>query len=74
MEKKIVLNDSFFECIVKLGNQERKAVMNTVRLMKEDITTPSLSVHKINREKCDDRFRSARVLLKEVICQFTVRF
>lgn len=61
MEKKIVLNDSFFECLVKLGNQERKMVMNTVKIMKEDITTPSLKVHKIDKEKCDSRFRSARV-------------
>lgn len=61
MEKKIVLNDSFFECLVKLGNQDRKLVMNTVKIMKEDITTPSLKVHKIDKEKCDARFRSARV-------------
>ena len=61
MEKTIVLNESFFECLVKLGNQDRKAVMNTIKLMKEDITMPSLSVHKIDKEKCDSRFRSARV-------------
>lgn len=61
MEKKIVLNDSFFECLVKLGNQDRKIVMSTIKLMKEDITTPSLKVHKIDKEKCDSRFRSARV-------------
>ena len=41
MEKTIVLNESFFECLVKLGNQDRKAVMNTIKLMKEDITMPS---------------------------------
>lgn len=61
MKKTVVLNDSFFECLVKLGNQERKMVMNTIKLMKEDISMPSLSVHKIDREKCDSRFRSARV-------------
>ncbi|MBR4734139.1 MAG: hypothetical protein IK081_15405, partial [Lachnospiraceae bacterium] len=61
MEKKIVLNESFFECLVKLGNQDRKSVMNTIKMMKDDITTPSLSVHKIEKEKCDSRFRSARV-------------
>ncbi len=61
MEKTIVLNDSFFECLVKLGNQDRKIVMNTIKLMKEDITMPSLSVHKIDKAKCDSRFRSARV-------------
>ena len=61
MGKTIVLNESFFECLVKLGNQERKAVMNTIKLMRDDITMPSLSVHKIEKEKCDSRFRSARV-------------
>ena len=61
MKKTIVLNDSFFECLVKLGNQDRKMVMNTIKLMKEDISMPSLSVHKIDKEKCDSRFRSARV-------------
>ena len=61
MEKQIVITDSYMFSVGKLNNQERKQATNTIKQMREDITIPSLSVHAINREKCDSKFRSARV-------------
>lgn len=61
MEKQIVITDSYMTSVSKLSNQERKQAINTIRQMKIDLATPSLKVHAIDKEKCDAKFRSARV-------------
>ena len=61
MEKNIVITDTYMMSLSKLSNNERKQAINTVKQMREDLSIPSLSVHAIDREKCDSKFRSARV-------------
>lgn len=61
MQKNIAFKDSFFDSLNKLGNQDRKSTIATIKEMRKDISMPSLSVHKIDKVKCDPRFRSARV-------------
>ena len=61
MEKKIVITDTYMSSLQKLNNQERKQATNTIKDMRQDISLPALSVHQVDREKCDSKFRSARV-------------
>ncbi len=61
MEKNIVITDTYMMSLSKLSNNERKQAINTIKQMREDLSIPSLSVHAIDREKCDPKFRSARV-------------
>ena len=61
MNKQIVITDSYMASMTKLNSQERKKATSTIKQMKNDITLPSLSVHLIDREKCDSKVRSARV-------------
>lgn len=61
MNKQIVITDSYMMSVSKLNKQERKLATNTIKQMKNDISLPSLKVHAVDREKCDSKFRSARV-------------
>ncbi|WP_026669761.1 UvrD-helicase domain-containing protein [Butyrivibrio sp. AE3006] len=61
MEKNIVITDTYMFSLLKLNNNEKKQAVSTVKQMRSDISIPSLSVHAIDREKCDPKFRSARV-------------
>ena len=61
MTKQIVITDSYMMSVSKLNKQERKLATNTIKEMKNDISLPSLRVHALDKEKCDSRFRSARV-------------
>lgn len=61
MEKQIVITDSYMVSVGKLTNQDRKSALATIKQMKNDLSTPSLKVHAIDKEKCDSKLRSARV-------------
>lgn len=61
MEKQIVITDSYMMSVSKLNKQERKLATNTIKQMRKDISLPSLKVHALDKEKCDTKFRSARV-------------
>ncbi len=61
MEKRIIVTDSYFESVFKLSHSDRKKVFATIKDLSSNPLKPSLSVHAIERAKCDDTFKSARV-------------
>lgn len=63
MGKRVAITDSYLNSVFKLGAQDRKATLNTVKQLSENPNSPSLHVHSIDRAKCDKRFLSARVNL-----------
>lgn len=63
MGKKVAITDSYLNSVFKLGAQDKKATLNTVRQLAENPMSPSLHVHSIDRIKCDKKFLSARVNL-----------
>lgn len=63
MGKSVAITDSYLNSVFKLGAQDRKATLNTVKQLSENPNSPSLHVHSIDRTKCDKRFLSARVNL-----------
>lgn len=63
MQKKVAITDSYLNSVFKLGAQDRKATLNTIRQLAENPTAPALHVHSIDRAKCDKKFLSARINL-----------
>ncbi len=63
MNKQVAITDSFIKSMLKLSDQEKKLVFNTVKQISENPKAPSLHIHGIDREKCDKKFVSARVNL-----------
>ena len=61
--KKIIMYETFFSGLRKLGAQDYSATMDAIEKMRKDLSNPSLSVHDIDKVKCDKRLRSARVSL-----------
>ena len=61
MDKKIVMTQYYLKSAEKLNGQNRKQAMNTIEQMMPDLSIPSLKVHSIDKMKCDEDFRSARV-------------
>lgn len=61
MERNIVVTESFFHSLFKLDSMARKLTFTTIEQLASNPKSNSLRVHSIDRVKCDDRFRSARV-------------
>lgn len=61
MGKKIIVTDSYFESVFKLAHSDRKKVFASIKDLSNNPRSSSLSVHAIDRVKCDETFRSARV-------------
>lgn len=63
MGKRVAITDSYLNSVFKLGAQDRKLTLNTVRQLADNPTAPALHVHSVDRLKCDKKFLSARVNL-----------
>ncbi|MCR5321832.1 MAG: UvrD-helicase domain-containing protein [Lachnospiraceae bacterium] len=63
MEREIIITKSFMEARDRLNAQEKKLVYETTVQLRHNAESSSLSTHKIDREKCDKKFLSARVNL-----------
>lgn len=61
--KKIIMYETFFPSLRKLKSQDYSLTMDAIDKLGKDISNPSLSVHDIDKVKCDKRLRSARVSL-----------
>ncbi len=59
----VAITDSYLNSVFRLGAQDKKATLNTVKQLADNPKSPSLHVHSIDRAKCDKKFLSARVNL-----------
>lgn len=59
--KNIIITDSYLESIFKLDKSLRKLTFTAVKTLSDNYKNNSLQIHKIDRLKCDPKFRSARV-------------
>jgi len=61
MGKKIIVTDSYFESVFRLSHPDRRRVFAAIKDLSNNPRSSSFSVHAIERVKCDETFRSARV-------------
>lgn len=61
MNKNIAIAETCMKSMFELDNQSRKLTLNTISQLSDNPRSPSLKIHRIDRIKCDDKFRSARV-------------
>lgn len=53
--------NSYFDSLFKLDSKSIKQVNKTLIMIKDNPKQPSLSMHSIDRMKCDENFKSVRV-------------
>ena len=61
MERNIVVTESFFHSLYRLDSMARKLTFTTIEQLANNPKSHSLRIHSVDRVKCDERFRSARV-------------
>lgn len=61
MGKNIAITESYLQSVFKLDNQSKRLTLNTIKQLSENPRSTSLQIHSIDRQKCDSKFRSARV-------------
>lgn len=59
--EKIIISDTFLNSQESLSKSEKKIVRQTLTKIQENKLKNSLKVHKLNKIKCDQSFRSIRV-------------
>lgn len=60
MEIAVVMSDTYISSYDKLERKDRKITLDTVRSLANNIKGNGLQVHKLEKAKCDNTFRSAR--------------
>lgn len=63
MAKEVLVEKIFWNSFIKLGKQDQLKVLNTIYQLIENPMSPSLSMHNVDRERCDKRLSSIRVNL-----------
>lgn len=61
IQKNIAITESYLQSVFKLNNQSKRLTLNTINQLSENSRSTSLNIHSIDRQKCDPKFRSARV-------------
>lgn len=61
MEKQIAITESYLNSVFKLDNQSKKATMATIQQLSSNPRSSSLKIHAVEHQKCDPKFRSARI-------------
>ena len=58
---KIVVTTYFLESVFSFDAKSRRAILGTIEALDTNPKSDSLKIHKIDKTKCDNSFRSARV-------------
>lgn len=61
MDKNIAITETYLSSVFKLDNQSKRLTLNAIKKLSENPRSPSLSIHSIDRTRCDAKFRSARI-------------
>lgn len=61
MDKNIAITETYLNSVFKLDTALRKITLNTIKQLSHNPKSTSLQIHSIDRQRCDPKFRSARV-------------
>lgn len=61
MGRNIAITETYLNSVFKLDNQSKRLTLNTIKQLSDNPRSISLQIHSIDRQKCDSKFRSARV-------------
>ena len=61
MKRNIAITETYLNSVFKLDNQSKRLTLSTINQLSKNPCSTSLQIHSIYRQKCDPKFRSARV-------------